>query len=448
MNSAIPAAPVAVIGAGWAGLTAALVLARAGKPVHLIEAGSVPGGRARSLTLGGATLDNGQHVLIGACNNSLDLIRSVGVDPGRAFHALPFGLRMFAPATPYPVPTFSLEPRSPRLPALALALYRAQPATRAGSRLRAIRGAARMLHRTLATDRPVLEWLHVHRQPPGLIQRLWEPLCLAIMNTPARAASACLFQNVLRRALNHGPEAARLLLPARPLGALFPEPALGELHDRNAHIELGRRITRIERDPGDRARPYCLHDRAGGTSRAGGIIVATSPAAAQALLPVAPEWEASSRGLQALGARSICTVYLRYARRLDALPPLSGLLDQHGQWLIPRHLSGAPHWLAVVISAADDLEPMTAATRWRHVASTLARTFPLPVDPVAGHTICEHRATLDAHPDIDARRPSARTPWPRIYLAGDYLTRGLPSTLEAAVQSGLESAHKYLEDQP
>ena len=448
MNSATTPAPVAVIGAGWAGLTAALVLARAGKPVHLIEAGAVPGGRARSLSLGGGELDNGQHVLIGACKNSLDQIRSVGVDPDRAFLALPFGLRMFAPATPYPVPTFSLEPRSPRLPGLAAALYRALPATHAWPRLRAIQGAARMLHRPLTTDRTVLEWLHAHQQPSGLIRQLWEPLCLAVMNTPARAASACLFQNVLRLALNHGPDAARLLLPARPLGALFPEPALRELHHRNARIDLGRRITRIERDTGDRARPYCLHDRQGGTARAGGIILATTPAAARALLPVDPEWHATSRGLQALGTRSICTVYLRYARRLDSLPPLSGLLDQHGQWLIPRHLSGAPHWLAVVISAADDLEPMTAAARWRHVARTLARTFPLPADPVAGHTICERRATLDAHPDLDAKRPSARTPWPQAYLAGDYLTHGLPSTLEAAVQSGLESAHKYLEDQP
>ena len=74
MNSATTPAPVAVIGAGWAGLTAALVLARAGKPVHLIEAGAVPGGRARSLSLGGGELDNGQHVLIGACKNSLDQI--------------------------------------------------------------------------------------------------------------------------------------------------------------------------------------------------------------------------------------------------------------------------------------------------------------------------------------------------------------------------------------
>ncbi|WP_018872986.1 hydroxysqualene dehydroxylase HpnE [Thioalkalivibrio sp. ALJ16] len=440
--------PVVVLGAGWAGLTAALTLARAGHRVHLIEAAKTAGGRARSLSLDGTELDNGQHVLVGACRETLAQMRALGVDTDTGFHALPFGLRMFAPGQADEQPAFHLEPRSPRLPALAAALYRALSQTDLRDRLRALLGAAAMLHRPLRDDLPVQDWLLARHQPPALIHALWDPLCLAVMNTPTRHASARIFQHVLRLALNHGPQAARLLIPARPLGALFPEPALQELRARGARIDLGRRVTALEQRPDDPVAPFRIHSRASDPLPARGLILATTPAAAARLLPASGPWLPTKQALQAMGARSICTVYLRYPTPPGEIGPLQGLLDQHGQWLIPRHLADAPHWLAVVISAADDQQPLTAQARWRTVARSLAATFPQLGTPEAGHTVCERRATVDARPGLDCQRPSPHTPWRGCILAGDYLTRALPSTLEAAVQSGLESAHLFLEDHP
>ncbi|WP_038050938.1 hydroxysqualene dehydroxylase HpnE [Thioalkalivibrio sp. ALJ1] len=442
------AAPVVIVGAGWAGLTAALTLARAGRSVHLIEAGETPGGRARSLTLHGTELDNGQHILVGACQETLAQIRGVGLDPDTCFHAVPFGLRMFSSTGASGTPALVLEPNSPRLPALATALYRALSDTALSTRLWALIGASGMLHRPLRQDRPVLEWLRGWHQPDTLIKSLWDPLCLAIMNTPTREASARIFQNVLRLALNHGPKNAQLLIPARPLGELFPEPALHELRERGARVDLGRRITGLEHKPGCATGAFQLRDRRGETLPAAGVILATSPVATAKLLPRHSAWDTTHQGLAAMGACSICTVYLRYAQPLRGRPPLQGLLDQHGQWLIPRHVAGAPHWLAVVISAADDLEPLTAVERWRTVSRSLAATFPELGPPETGLTVCERRATINARTELDPQRPPPQTPWPGCFLAGDYLTHSLPSTLEAAVQSGLESAHLLLEEHP
>ncbi|WP_019591358.1 hydroxysqualene dehydroxylase HpnE [Thioalkalivibrio sp. ALE20] len=445
MSVASDARPVAVVGAGWAGLTAALALARAGHPVHLLDSAAVAGGRARSLTLDGTTLDNGQHILVGACEAALAQIRSVGVDPEQAFHALPFGLELRAADG---TEALRLNPASPRLPALGRALYATLKTEPLRVRLRATLGAVGLLHGPLHQDRPVRAWLQYHHQPPALIERLWEPLCLAIMNTPLRSASAQLFREVLRQALTHGPEAARLMLPAQPLGTIYPEPALAELRERGASIDLGRRIRRIELPgaPGSGASPVMLEDRGGRRIEARAVILATAPAAAAGLLPEAADPGDLRKRIRGMGGHSICTVYLRYPRAVDELPPLLGLLGQYGQWAVPRRVAGHPEWVAVVTSAADDAAPMDADTRCATVADELARCVPGLDTPVARHAVCERRATFDARCGVDARRPQPRTPRPGVVLAGDYLIPGLPSTLEAAVRSGLESAHLLMED--
>ncbi|OOC08995.1 hydroxysqualene dehydroxylase HpnE [Thioalkalivibrio halophilus] len=445
MSVASDARPVAVVGAGWAGLTAALALARAGHPVHLLDSAPVAGGRARSLTLDETTLDNGQHILVGACEAALAQIRSVGVDPEQAFHALPFGLELRAADG---TEALRLNPASPRLPALGRALYAALKTEPLRVRLRATLGAVGLLHGPLHQDRPVRPWLQYHHQPPALIERLWEPLCLAIMNTPLRSASARVFREVLREALTHGAEAARLLLPARPLGAIYPEPALAELRERGATVDLGRRIRRIElpEAPGSGASPVMLEDRGGRRSEARAVILATAPAAAAGLLPEAADPGDLRERIRGMGGRSICTVYLRYPRAVEELPPLLGLLGQYGQWAVPRRVSGHPEWVAVVTSAADDAAPMDADTRCATVAAELARCVPGLDTPVAQHAVCERRATFDACTGIDTRRPEPRTACRDLLLAGDYLVPGLPSTLEAAVRSGLESAHLLMED--
>ena len=88
---------VAVIGAGWGGMAAAVQAAQAGHAVTVFEAGRAPGGRARAVAAQRADgtpvlLDNGQHILIGAYTECLRLMRAVGVDPDQALLRLPLQL--------------------------------------------------------------------------------------------------------------------------------------------------------------------------------------------------------------------------------------------------------------------------------------------------------------------------------------------------------------------
>src|SRR5689334_20380908 len=83
---------VAVVGAGYAGMAAAVTLAERGVPVTVFEAATVPGGRARRIVSQGHALDNGQHILIGAYTQLSGLMRKVGVPP-QAVLRVPLDIR-------------------------------------------------------------------------------------------------------------------------------------------------------------------------------------------------------------------------------------------------------------------------------------------------------------------------------------------------------------------
>src|SRR5574343_542446 len=100
---------VAIIAAGWSGLAAATELAASGIAVTVLEAARHPGGRARTVPRHGLSLDNGQHILLGAYSETLRLLGSLGVPEAQAFHRLP--LRLCFPG--------QLDLTAPRLPAPA-----------------------------------------------------------------------------------------------------------------------------------------------------------------------------------------------------------------------------------------------------------------------------------------------------------------------------------------
>ena len=164
------------------------------------------------------TVDNGQHILIGAYRDTLALMRKVGVDEDKALLRLPLTLRY---------PDFQLH--APRLPAplhLAFALLTAQGLTWS-EKLAAIRFMQwlKKRHFTLDSDCTVNALLDAHAQPEVLRRYLWEPLCISALNTPATNASAQVFANVLRDSLAADRAASDLLIPRVDLSAMLAEPA-------------------------------------------------------------------------------------------------------------------------------------------------------------------------------------------------------------------------------
>ncbi len=424
---------VAVLGAGYAGLAAAVTLAAAGAAVTLVDANRTPGGRARRVDYRGTGLDNGQHILLGAYRETLALMREVGA-PAALLRREPLALR-------YPG---SLALAAPRLPAplhLAVALARAEglawPERRAALRLALAIRRAEAAAREGETVEGFLDRLS---QPPRVRRLLWEPLCVAALNTPAPRADAAVFARVLRDALARRRADSDLLLPAADLTSLLPDPAIAWLGERGARILLGRRATGLAREGGRWRVQFAQAD----PLEFDAVVCAAAPFEAAALLAAVPGLGPLAGKLAAMAHEPITTVYLQYEGRV-ALPfPMIGLDGGHAQWLFDRERLGGPRGLvAAVISASRAQAGLDHDVLATAVHRELARVASLPGPPAWTKVITEKRATFACVPGL--ARPGADSGAPALALAGDYTAGAYPATLEAAVASGRRAARLLLD---
>ncbi len=422
---------VGIIGGGWAALSAAVELSTAGVEVSVFEAARQLGGRARSVEIDGHVLDNGQHILVGAYHQTLRLMQTVGVDPDQVLKRLPLDLS-------YPVAGFHMT--LPRLPAplhLAIGLLTAKGCT-LGEKFAAVR-FMRFLqgcNYRLAADCTVTELLDRHGQHGTLRRYLWEPLCLAALNTAPQNASAQIFFNVLRDSLGGGRAATDVLLPAADLNRLFPDAATKYVRTHGGQIHLSTRIGQI--DPRQPIQGETFDH----------VILAVAPQRAAGLLATLPETAGIAAQLGTYTYEPIATAYLGYPPEVRLPCPMLGLDGDIkgglGQWVFDRDaLCATPGVMGFVLSANghwDEHESTTLITALHsELEEALGKSLP---QPLWHHVIRERRATFSCRPDLP--RPAAQTPLPGLWLAGDYVCAGYPATLEGAVRSGIGAAKRII----
>ena len=425
----LDAPQIAVIGGGYAGLACAVELVRKGARVAVFERASVLGGRARLVEKDGLSVDNGQHLLLGAYSETLRLLRSVGVRPS-VFHSAPLDLyypgkfRLTAASLPAPLH-------------LAVGLLRAQSMDWSERRacLRFIQHLKAQRFR-LPVHLTVSQLLDNATQPERLRRFLWEPLCVAALNTPADEASARVFATVLRDTLAAGASASELLIPKVDLSELFPVPAARWLGRNRGQVYTTEAISRIVPD-GAR---YQLEGDPVAARRFDHVVVATAPYHAAPLLAPFDALAPLVDTLNALRHEPILTTYLQYDASVRLPAPMIGHAGGLAEWYFDRGQTGGPAGLiAAVISATG---PHLALPRrelelaiHNALETVLDRRLPTP-DGIL--TITEKRATFACRPGI--KRPSVSTAQRGLWLAGDYVDGPYPATLEGAVRAGTRCA--------
>jgi len=421
---------VAVIGGGWAGCASALTLAEAGVPVTLYEAGQTLGGRARAITLDGRKLDNGQHILLGAYTQTLELMtRLDSADPEAGLMRLPLtieqppGFRLACPALPAPLN-------------LLVGLVNAR-GLGWQEKWQAARWAAKTLQGSPQQPDTSVEEL-LSGQSEQLHRLLWHPLCLSALNTLPESASANTYQRVLAAAFASRREHSDLLLPRHDLSALFPQPAAARIEALGGRLRLNSRVVGI--DPDGQGLAVRTHLDVDHFDR---LVLAVAPQHLATLGQQLPGLEASLDTVAGFRYEPIATAYLQYPAGVRLSRPMLALAGEPGQFVFDRgQTHGQAGLLAVVVSAASSLLGQPHDTWLNAVEIQLRRMVSLP-QPTWRRAVIEKQATYACVPRL--KRPAVRTGHSRVFLAGDYTEGPYPATLESATLSGVQSAQALLD---
>jgi squalene-associated FAD-dependent desaturase len=413
MTRPIAGARIHVVGAGLAGLSAAVTLAARGVPVVLSDAARQGGGRCRSYhdSVLDMEIDNGNHLVLSgnpAVGRYLSAIGAADRVSGPSRAEFPF----------FDVPTgrtWTLRPNDGPIPWWILAAGRRVPGTRFGDYLAVAtlmrRHAGRRIEEVLPC-RGVL-W-----------EKFLRPLLVSILNTAPERASADLAGAVMRETLAKGGRSIRPRVAMPSLTGAFVEPALRRLRQSGAEIRLGRRLAALKLE-GSRVSGLAFVDGEEPVGPEEQVILAVPPWTAQELLPdlIVPDVFCA-----------IVNAHFKIAPPAGA-PLLVGLVGGTAEWVF-----AFPDRLSVTVSAADRLVEMEThdltALLWRDVAAVHRLDGPPPPCRI----VKEKRATFAATPAQDARRPACPTRWTNLFLAGDWTATGLPATIEGALRSGETAA--------
>ena len=402
-----------IIGAGLAGLSAAVRLASQGRKVVVHEATAFAGGRCRSYhdASVGMTIDNGNHLLLSGNHAALGYLRSIGAEhlligPPNAefsFADLASGSRWTLRFNDGPIPFWVFD-RKRRVPDtgvldyLPLARLLWAPAGKSVGEVIACKGT--------------------------LYERLVEPLLVAALNIDAPDGSARLAGAIIRETLAVGGRACRPLIAREGLGTTMIEPALAYLQGRGASVRMEHQLRALPLAP-ERVEALDFGAETVTLGADDTVVLAVPPYTASSLL----------RDLKVpTEFRAIVNAHFRIEPPA-AQPPILGVLNGTVQWLF-----AFPGRLSVTISAGDRLidapREELAKKIWGEVSSLTGLPAALPPWQI----VRERRATFAATPAQDAIRPGAVTKWRNLVLAGDWTDTGLPATIEGAIRSGNRAA--------
>jgi squalene-associated FAD-dependent desaturase len=474
---------VAVVGGGLAGLAAACALAESGFRVTLVERRPYLGGRASSYEHPGTgeVLDNCQHVLFGCCTNLIAFYKEIGIEERiRWFDRMTFiepgGRRSRLEATALPAP-LHVAPSFLGLKFLS-----------AWDKVVLSEALVSLISGKMSDDGSSFQsWLERHHQTHNAIERFWKPIMVSALSEDLDRIAIPYAAQVVRESMKSR-NARRMGIPMVPLSQLY-NPARDYITGRKGSVRLRNRVqSLLSVDDGVRLK---LEDSEEEFDFA---VVAVAFDALAKLLPDSAESRDLRESLSQIEGSPITGVHFWFDRQISELPHAI-LLERTIQWMFHKSLllgnnlspgvrhgqadatvndpagesayaraqnlsagrgilqrenrgepakngTGTPSYIELIVSSAKSLLEKSRAEIIDLALTQLREFFPAARDAklLKAAVIKEVNATFSPKPDIDRYRPPQQSPWPRIFLAGDWTRTGWPATMEGAVRSGYLAA--------
>ena len=436
-----PGKTVTVIGAGVAGMSAACALAEAGLRVHLIERRGYLGGRASSYLHPGVgeVIDNCQHVLFACCTNLLGFYKRIGVadkihwtsgmtmiEPGGQRSRLgPFALGpLRLPAPLHSAPSF--------LTAKAFSL---QDKIALGRAMRAIMRPAAMVD----TGESLGDWLRRHKQTEGAMNRFWRLVIASALNAEIDSIALSYAAKVIRELFLNSAEAGSMGMNRVPLTELYAG-VTRFLSERGGSVNLRTHVEGAAWD--EEVGEWSISTRTG-EFLSDYLVLALPFEATQKLLEHLPPAKGAENLAQQIEQHEhwpICSIHLWFDREITDLEH-AVLLDREIHWMFNQsrlQTGRGGHYIELVVSASRSFAELSREQAIALALKELAEFFPRVNEAKLEKFafVKEVRATFGVPPGIDSARPSAISPWPNLFLAGDWTATGWPSTMESAARSG------------
>jgi len=446
---------VAVIGGGLAGLAAGCALADAGYLVELFERRPFLGGRASSYELPGTgeVVDNCQHVLLGCCTNLVDFYYRLGVEQQiRWYDQITFLLPGGKSST--------LKPGRLPAPFHATASFLKSSVLGFADKVAVGRAMLALIPHLPADDGENFSaWLSRHGQTKRAIDRFWAPVLISALNEDLDRVSVRYAAQVFRESFLKSPEAGWMGVPAVPLSELYGT-AGAYIEERGGKVHLRAAVDSIHAD-GD-AVHFCV---GGDEIRADYAVLATPFNGIDKILPQTPEMNDLRERSHHLASSPITGIHLWFDREITPLEH-AVLLERTIQWMFHKskildpsqHKAGAGggprglptpkdskpkgSYLELVVSSSKTLVEKPRQEIIEVAVAELGEFFPAVREATLtkATVVKEIHATFSPAPGSDVYRPAHVSPWPRLFLAGDWTATGWPATMEGAVRSGYAAA--------
>ncbi|HTW79918.1 MAG TPA: hydroxysqualene dehydroxylase HpnE [Terracidiphilus sp.] len=433
-----PDKTVAVIGGGVAGMSAACALAGAGLRVHLIERRGYLGGRASSYLHPGVNevIDNCQHVLFGCCTNLIAFYQRINVLDQIHWTS---DMTMIEPGGKRSVLGPSLLPA----PLHGFPKLLTAHAFTFADKLSLARAFNALLRPVPADSSETLSgWLVRHRQSSGAVERFWRLVIASALNADLDAIGVPYAAKVIRELFMNSPEAGRMGMSTVPLSQLYTG-AEAFLKNKRAQLHLNTNVESAGWD--EEISEWTIATRSGEIVSDYLILALPFEATAKLIPNLPPVEEADALAAQTEQHQHwpISSVHLWFDREITDLPH-AVLLDREIHWMYNkgrlqpwRNVKGS--YLELVQSASREFAARERNQAIDQAVAELAEFFPqartAKLEKAA--LVKEVRATFGVPPGVDAHRPSAaESPWPNLFLAGDWTATGWPSTMESAARSG------------